>query len=331
MTPTRLLTTLFVALSAWGSARPAHAVNPTPTFAQLVKAGQLPYRGELVINGRTVLRVSHGGPGRQRQEVLAPPDMAGELVIDNGHTRWHYSPRTGRVDIAPSSYGLRRSDQNERLLERNFQLRVIRLEAVAGRPATVVELRPRYQARMSQRLWLDTATGIPLRVQRINPQGAVIETNEFRHLVAPTAVAPSDFEFALPARAKVTSSVQMVAMGRSLADLKVPLPFGVRMPGYLPPGFEVMYVQLFETHGVRSIHWRLSDGLDTLSLFQTSRDHEAQRPEGAQDMALPNATGYMVGHGWHHMLCWDSSAGSFSLVGDLSPEELKRVAASTKP
>jgi outer membrane lipoprotein-sorting protein len=303
-----------------------------PTFAELARAGQLPYRGELVINGRTIVRVSHGGPGLQRQEVLAPPDLAGELVVDNGQTRWHYSPRTMRVDLAPSSYGLRRPEHNQHLLERNFHLVVIRSEPVAGRPATEIELRPRYAGRNSQRLWIDAATGLPLKVQRLSPRGVVLETSEFRHLEPHATIGRSEFEFALPPRARVTSSVQVLAMGRSLADLHMPVPFPIRMPGYLPAGFDVMDVQIFERGGVRSVHWRLSDGLDMLSLFQTAREHEAPRPAGAQVVTLPHvATGFMVDHGPERMLCWQTGAGSFSLVGDLGPDELERIADSTSP
>lgn len=307
----------------------AHAAPAT--FERLVASTQLPYIGELVVNGKTVLRVMHGSGDRRRHEVVAPAGMRGELIVDNGKTRWHHSPRTHQVDIAPSELGAKRLSLSERLLERNFRLHVLRKEKVAGRAATVVDILPRHAGRPFQRLWMDEATGLPLRVERRTPQGVLIAKSEFKSIQVPAKLPTDAFEFALPPRARVTSTVQMIATGSTIADLKTPLPFPIKMPSYMPPGFEVVTVHLFENKGVRSVHWRLSDGLDMLSLFQTDRAHKAQRPPGAHDVAIANTQGFVVGQGPHRMLCWDTPEGAFSLVGDLTESELTRIAASTAP
>ncbi len=299
------------------------------TFERLVAASQVPYTGELVVNGKTVLRVTHGPGDRRRNEVLAPVGMRGEVIVDNGKTRWHHSPRTSQVDIAPSEMGYKRPIMSARLMERNFKLHVIRQDKVAGRSVTVVDILPRHAGRPSQRLWMDQATGLPLRVERRSPQGTLLGRSEFRSIEFPAKLPADAFEFALPPRARVSSSVQMIATGSTIADLKTPVPFPIKMPSYLPAGFEVVTVHLFENKGVRSVHWRLSDGLDMLSLFQTDRANKAQRPPGAHDVAIANSQGFIVGQGSHHMLCWDTPNGAFTLVGDLTEAELTRIAAST--
>lgn len=309
---------------------PAVAAAP-PTFATLVHSSQLPYVGELVVNGQTVLKVTHGPGDRRRHEVLAPAGMRGEVVVDNGRTRWHLSPRTHRVDITPSELSYRRPDVTERLLARNFRLKVLRHERVAGRSTYVVDVQPLHAGRPSQRFWMDEATGLPLRVERRTPRGALLSKSEFRTIHVPAELPPDAFEFAVPTRARVGSSVQMIATGSTLAEIKTPTPFPVKMPTYLPAGFEVVTVHLFENRGIRSIHWRLSDGLDTLSLFQTDREHRAQRPPGAHAVAIASAEGFVVGQGPHRMVCWDTPEGAFSLVGDLTEQELTRIAASTAP
>ncbi|HEY9855635.1 MAG TPA: sigma-E factor regulatory protein RseB domain-containing protein [Stenomitos sp.] len=317
------------ALAVTTTASPVPAEAAPATFESLVKSSQLPYVGELVVNGSTVLKVMHGSGDRRRHEVLSPAGIRGEVIVDNGKTRWHHSPRTGQVDIAPSELNNKRPAASERLLEHNFNLKLLRKEKVAGRSTNVVDVLPRHAGRPSERLWMDEATGLPLRVERRTPEGALISTSEFRSIQVPAKVPADAFDFALPARARVTSSVQMIATGSTLADLKTATPFPVKMPTYLPPGFEVVTVHLFENNGVRSIHWRLSDGLDTLSLFQTDREHHAQRPPGAHSIAIAQGEGFVVGQGPHRMVCWQTPEGAFSLVGDLSEAELTRIAAST--
>lgn len=307
----------------------ADAAAAPATFSSLIHASQLPYAGELVVNGQTVLKIMHGPGDRRRQEVLAPAGMRGEVIVDNGKTRWHLSPRTNQVDIAPSELSYKREASSVRLLERNFRLKVLRKERVAGRLTHVVDVQPVHPGRPSQRFWMDEETGLPLRVERRSPQGALLSKSEFRKIQVPTKLPADAFEFALPARARVSSSVQMIATGSTLTEIKPPTPFPVKMPTYLPSGFEVVTVHLFENRGIRSIHWRLSDGLDTLSLFQTDREHRAQRPHGAHRVTIASAEGFVVDQGPYRMVCWDTPEGAFTLVGDLSERELMHIAAST--
>lgn len=318
-------------LSVLSLLSPSAQAAVEPSFARLVQAGSIPYVGELVVNGRTVLRVTHGAGGRRRQEVVSPPRMAGELVVDNGKTRWHYSPRTRRVDITPSTLGARRPMASERLLSRNFKLAVGAQATVLGRPARIVEIVPLHPGRTRQRLWMDTETGLALRTEHLSPSGLVVDRSEFRSLQLNPVLKPEAFEFTLPRRAKVGSSVQVLATGPTLEDLEVSLPFTPRLPDYLPEGFEVIDVQVFESKGVRNVHWRLSDGLGMLSLFQATRESLPHRPDDAREVTFEGGRGYVVGHGSHRMLCWEMPHGSYSLVGDLAESELTRIASSTAP
>lgn len=338
MIPQRALLTALVLFGGLLSAplpllaiQPSSPAIPAPSMATLVQSSQVPYLGEMIVNHRTRLRVWHGAGDRRRQEVLSPAAMMGELIVDNGRTRWHYSPRTQDVDVSPSSLSLRRPDTSERLLSSNFRLIAIGQETVAGRPTRIVELRSIYPARGSQRLWLDTATGLPLRIERRDPEGHLVESSEFTSIQVPAKLKSETFEFVVPSRAKVTTNVQVIASGRSLPELKTRLPFPVKMPTYLPPGFEVLDVHVIETKGVRSLHWRLSDGLDMLSLFQTNREHFAPRPALAEAFSSGLTQGYLVTHGDHRMLCWKTRAGAFTLIGDLGKAELDQIAASTAP
>ncbi|HEY9897636.1 MAG TPA: sigma-E factor regulatory protein RseB domain-containing protein [Pantanalinema sp.] len=318
-------------LSVLALLSPSAQATAEPSFARLVQAGQVPYVGELVVNGRTVLRVTHGAGDRRRQEVVSPARMAGELVVDNGKTRWHYSPRTQRVDITPSTLGLRRPMVSERLLSRNFRLEVGSRATVLGRPTRIVEIVPLHPGRSRQRLWMDVATGLALRTEHLSPSGLVLDRSEFRSIQVQTALKPDAFEFTLPPRAKVGSSVQVLASGQTLDEIDVELPFTPRLPSYLPAGFEVLDVQVFESKGVRNVHWRLSDGLGMLSLFQATRESMPPMPEDAREVTFEGGRGHVLGHGSHRMLCWEMPNGSYSLVGDLAQSELTKIAASTAP
>ncbi len=306
---------------------PAFAVDPS--LDALVRSGDVPYRGMLVINGETVVKVVHGTGDRKRQEIMSPGRMHGDLIVDNGKTFWHFSPRTQKVDLSPTRQWGERIADRLRLLTRNYRLKMVGCEMVAGRSANVVELRSSHPDRGSQRLWLDQDHAVPLRSERRNAQGRLVERNEFREISFPGQVDPSQFLLELPANVAITTSVRLLASGRTLADFHDSLPFAARLPAYLPSGFEGMDLHLFESKGVTSLHWRLSDGLATLSLFMTDRDHHPDLPTATAVALAPNREAHLVEQPGRRMLCWTDQRLGYAMVGDLSQSELVKVARST--
>lgn len=76
----------------------------------------------------------------------------------------------------------------ERLLELDdglnelYEFRVLGSDRVAGRAARQILIQPRDDFRYGYRLWLDEATGMPLKSDLINTDGAVLEQMMFTHL-----------------------------------------------------------------------------------------------------------------------------------------------------
>lgn len=306
---------------------PAMAV--APSLEALVSAGNVPYEGTLVINGDTVVRVVHGPGDLKRQEIVAPLRLKGDLIVDNGKTLWHFSPRTQKVDLSPTRQWGERTSERLRLLTQNYRMKVLGRERVAGRAVHIVELQSAHANRGSQRLWLDQVHAVPLRMERRSAKGRLLERNEFREIVFPDRVDPAHFLLELPPNVAVTTSVRFLASGRTLADLRDQLPFSVRLPAYLPGGFEVLDLHLFESKGVKSLHWRLSDGLSTLSLFLTDKAHHPELPASRAIDLAPGRKAHLVEHPGRRTLCWMDARLGYAMVGELAEDELIKVARST--
>lgn len=319
---------LLGALIAGSLSGPASAAEPS--LDALVRASGVPYEGLLVINGQTIVRVRHGAGDRRRQEFVAPPRMKGDLIVDNGMTLWHFSPRTQKVELSPTRQWADRVPDRLRLLSRNYQMKVLGREKVAGRPTHVVELQPTHAGRPSQRLWLDQVHGVPLRVERRSARGQLLERSEFSEIAFPEAMDPAQFQLELPANAAVTTSVRLLASGRTFADLPEPLPFPARLPGFLPAGFEALDVHLFESKGVKSLHCRLSDGLTTLSLFMTDRVHHPELEKAREIDLSPGRKAHLIEQSGRRMLCWSDARNGYAMIGELPEGELLKVARSSK-
>lgn len=305
------------------------ALAAEPSMEALVRSSEVPYLGTMVINGHTVVRVVHGPGDRRRQEILSPLRMRGDLIVDNGKTLWHFSPRTQRVDLSPTRQWGDRIAERLRLLTQNYRMDPQGRETVAGRSAYVVDLQPTHAGRGKQRLWLDEEHAVPLRVERRSATGRLLERTEFREISFPVAVDPEHFQLELPQNVAVTTSVKLLASGRTLSELGDRIPFPVRLPAYVPTGYEPLDIQLFEAKGVKSLHFRLSDGLTTLSLFITDKEHQPRLRVARTIDLTTRQKAHLVEHPGRRTLCWTGNRLGYAMIGEIGEDELVRVARST--
>lgn len=306
---------------------PAWAVPPS--LDALVRSSGVPYEGTMVINGRTIVKVVHGPGDRKRQEIVSPMRMKGDLIVDNGKTLWHFSPRTQNVDLSPTRQWGDRVADRLRLLTQNYKMKVLGRDKVAGRSAHIVELQSTHANRGSQRLWLDQDHAVPLRIERRSAHGHLLERTEFSEITFPAAVSSEHFRLELPDNVAVTTSVRLLASGRTLEELNSQLPFPVELPSYLPRGYELLDLHLFEAKGVKSLHWRLSDGLTTLSLFMTGKAHQPELRSAREIDLAPKQKAHLLEHPGRTTLCWTDDRLCYAMIGELTEDELIKIARST--
>jgi negative regulator of sigma E activity len=192
-----------------------------------------------------------------------------------------------------------------------------------------VELQSTHANRGSQRLWLDQDHAVPLRIERRGAHGNLLERTEFSEISFPDGVNPEHFRLELPDNVAVTTSVRLLASGRTVDELGDLIPFPVQLPAYLPRGYELLDVHLFEAKGVKSLHWRLSDGLTTLSLFMTNKDHHPDLRAAREIDLAPKQKAHLLEHPGRKTLCWKDDRLGYAMVGELTEDELVKIARST--
>lgn len=312
-------------------ATPSIGFSGDPVDQMVAAEEQLNYTGILDFGEDARARIVHAAGGRQRIEYLDPPPLRGELVIYNGRTRWHYSPRTNRIDLSPSDGGEQDRRVRDRLIHQNYREALGPQAVLASRPVEEMDLVPRHRDGGLQKVWLDLATGLPLKMIRYSSFGQEIEHSEFQSIQFLSSAPERAFDFSLPNQAKVSTPVIQVAHGTNLTQVRGFVTFPVSLPRYLPPGFQVMDVRVFDAQHVRTLHWRLTDGLDTLSLFVTAARHHAPAPRGARRVQLGNDEGFMLSEGPSKLLSWSTSTTSYTLIGQLPAAELIKIALSSLP
>ncbi len=258
-------------------------------------------------------------------------------LIDNGSRLIRLHPRKRTATFTPRmEMALDRA-----LAERNYRARPVGRATIAGRQTTTIEIAPRRGGLVAWRLWLDRSTGFPLKRERYNVDGKLISGTEFTSVQFKAAVPPDIF--AVPSGWE-TSDEGGSGQKYSLDGLAQHLGFPVVAPKYLPPGYVLQggYVEQRGEHKRLTAALRYTDGLRVLSVYQRPHREDSgdqgkagDRPEGDSGKERGGDAdrhhldaGKVVDHGGEKVLRRASKTRVVVVVGDLTADQLTRIAAS---
>jgi hypothetical protein len=314
-----------VAIAAW----PAAAWTITPE--KILKAeDDLTYTGLLLINGTQKVQVTHGGAQRGRQAFFTPGGELADLMISDGHIRWHYTPKKHVVRLMPMDEDV---SLQKRLvmLNKNYTFQVMGQAKKAGRLVVLTRFVPKNDGNMLHMLWVDPSTDLPLAVERRSGDGKLIDRSEYLKINYRPKLPPKAFEFSIPEGCTVLPSMTVMAHGD--ASLNPPSTIGFRppLPRALPPGYALLGWKYFMgSHNVPTFNWRLHDGLNSLSLFAVADRYQPEPPPEAKVLELAGRKrAFMMDHGANHMLMWKASGVSYTLVGHVPESDMIKTAEST--
>ena len=188
-------------------------------------------------------------------------------------------------------------------------------ERVADREALVIGLRPRDRFRYGFRLAVDRETGLLLKSELLDGDGAALEQIVYTHLDLPESIPDEDLESRIShAGFARYDTVAAVASGDAPSA-----PAQDWDIGWLPAGFRMTdesYGSIRTTGRAPVEHRVYSDGLASLSIFIERGSDAGGRLEGHSSIGAFNAFG--------------RTAGEFqvSVVGEVPGITVERVAAS---
>lgn len=265
------------------------------------------YRGvktaSVSANGATmssVVKIVHLKPDMTRKEFFSPLALAGTILIMDGTDVWRYTPREGLWEqVRCESVG--ECSPCSRALS-NYDIQLVGTEKVAGRDTYLIRAIPRHPSDRTHAMWVDKHCYLTLRTQTETVGGRVVSSSWFTTI----EINPKDISlsaFAVTGKVKTPTKP-----GR--AD------FQVRKPTYLPKGYRLVSVSRVSANCHYCAHLQFSNGANTISLFERRTGVETAAPR------VPDKLSTIV--------TWTREGVLFTLIGDLSRDELKKIADSTK-
>lgn len=178
-------------------------------------------------------------------------------------------------------------------------------------PAAVVTVKPADGYRFGYRIWIDEATGMPVRSELRDPAGRVVERLRFTSLTVGGTIPDADFEPALDP-----------AGLRWVRQASTPEPVTTTWrAAQMPPGFRLSVSGLQAVAGTQGLvnHLVFTDGLASVSIFIHAPAPGTPPVIGSGRAGMASAFSTVVrGH-------------QVTAVGEVPPDTLRYIATGLQP
>lgn len=281
-------------------------------------------------------------PDKERNEYIAPAEIAGSVIVRNGSTVWRYNPAKNRVtkmtrpenESSESDYTKHTKD----FVERN-DISYKGTGNSDGRSAYVIEVTPKDEEvrRFISKsyFWVDRETWMKIGMEIFDTNGNFIARVEYRDVTFNTGIPDSEFIFEVPEGAEVVEqSFEDMPEEMTLEEARANLSFEPKTPSYLPDGYEceVAVVSGKDHYRLFLIYRNESDQLHLSEEVSYDADLSESKVYEPGMVRINGARGKFVSTSVFGVNMSTLSLSvddiDYSLSGTLAKEELIRVAES---
>ncbi|HEY8314466.1 MAG TPA: sigma-E factor regulatory protein RseB domain-containing protein [Candidatus Baltobacteraceae bacterium] len=281
----------------------------------------------------TIFRIEHDSPNLTRRWYVAPQALYGDSIISRGDTSYNVDIKRNRVIVTKDDAldDQVAQDDNFNLLANNYRAVQGADETIAGRPAASVLLVNKYTGQTVLRVWIDTQTKLVLQKEQYSSNGSVTRQMRFAQIRYVKDVPDGSFQIPTTGFTRVQGASHGTPSNDVAGAIRT-AGFQARGPRYLPEGFTPIAADITTIKGIRTLHLLYSDGIRTISLFENARGAAVDLSKYTVHPAtVDKQDAQYVQDGPTMLLAWAESGLHFALVGELSEDELSKIASSVVP
>ena len=279
-------------------------------------------------------------PDKSRIEYLEPGEMAGQVMVNDGKTIWSYDPgknEVTRMDM-PEFANLSEQDYTQSIKEilNQTDISYQGTEKFEGRSVYNIKASPKNGSMMGMHynMLVDSENWMPLKTEVFDKNDKLMTSMEYRDIKFNIGIPDSEFEFKIPEGAKVVTKERPAPPKQmTLEEARKEVNFTVLAPSYLPEGFTFNSSTVFKFEKMETVSMQYKKDSQILSLSESLKDESNPSPDmgEAEKVSINGAEGKIIsGFGETKMLIWNNGELELILSGQLSKEEMIKVAGSIK-
>lgn len=278
-------------------------------------------RGPAMTSEQTVYRAGFKG---MRIEYLEPPALKGEVIADDGHVYAHLIPKEKILRVGPSRLKMlqkRMDEAHTGFKQGALNVSLVGKDRIASRDAYIIQVKPNHPGRHPiRKFWVDSANWVKLKTEDVGPDGAVLSMSYYTMISFVDRIDKDKFHIEAPRGVRIVRQPEWATA--PLSEIKKIAEFQVFEPTYLPKGFKAVGASLIPFRHSRLVVIRYSDGVSSLSLFQTPG-----RVLDPKFLARLHEGPVKPGQG---MYSWKIDGVNLTIVSQIPMDEIRKVAASVK-
>jgi negative regulator of sigma E activity len=279
-----------------------------------------------------IFRLEHRAPNLTRRWYLAPQALYGDSIISRGSTTYSIDVKRERVVVSHNDAmdDQVAQDDNFGILQSNYTAGYAPDETIAGRTAHVVLLTNKYTGEVTMRVQIDAQTELVLAKETYASNGSLLSETRIEKIRYTNDIPTGIFQ--VPKGLPRIDGPERALPSSDLPRVMASAGFQALEPRYLPEGFTPVEGDLIAIKGVRTLHLLYSDGIRTVSLFEseqgTSVDMSRYR---VLVIKTDNVDAQYVEEGPTTLFTWSQNGLHLTMVGELGLNELERIAKSVVP
>jgi hypothetical protein len=257
----------------------------------------------------------------------------GRTIIENKHTVWTFI-RSRNLLVKASRQTFSKEEPNPSLLTSNYSINIEKsLEYVANRKCFIISFSSKIRHDRVVRYWIDAATGLALRTERYHSGGSLASVSYFRDVNFHPKFADGVFSEAQFKNAKIAPPASRNASTAYLSKQQIASSLGGR--GFAPPSireYRLVGVTKVDTAKIETLHLHYTDGLSSLSLFETVQTSQIAKMNGARPFKIKaDGCARIASRYGYSILNWEAQRLRMTLLADASPQTLSDLSQCIIP
>ncbi|MDQ1317285.1 MAG: hypothetical protein QG588_936, partial [Candidatus Poribacteria bacterium] len=248
---------------------------------------------------------------------------------------------------------------NIQILLKNYKVRVLDGGSIAGRNTYLIEIDPKNSDRPSSKIWVDKEKSIALKTEQYNAKKVLqrviaYSTIDFEPVISDTSFQiPRKFwDMRRPFRHSDREEIWNYTQEKpDLDKITDKVHFEIILPDRVPSGFALQSINIIKIGKEQNIHLKYTDGLTTLSAFQSPSNEMGKGPRNEPPPPPPSSakrlppppkdrTEKIRINGVNCEILsrtpvlifrWQNKGIYFTIIGELQKKEMINIASSFIP
>lgn len=268
-----------------------------------------------------------------RKEEFLTNGINKEIDYDDGKNLWRFLPN--KNSLIKESTKINRTLNNKHneildLVKKNYEIKIRGEYEVNKRTCYKVVFKPKKNDRPKQIYWIDTQTGIPLKIEKYGSDNELVSVSSLSAMDFQLTANKENLDLLVPPQTELIEVKEKFNL--TLAEAKNQMGNEISFPIYVPAGFNLNNIVMRSLGSEKTIQFFYTDGLSSLSIFQKplhQKNTIVNTPYG--NMMVKEKATVGSSSGTMNIVSIYSNQMTTTVMGEIFKDSILKVAESLTP